>query len=104
MSPERLRKVRLALGLTQTELGLLLNLHTVTMSRWESGLYSPDGHRVALMEAFERASKQSPDSVVSIKQMLVTRGSVETTYVLLRAAFDPPVKSSDTKNGNRRSK
>lgn len=51
-TPDLCRAARHALGLTQAQLGQLLDAHPVTVCRWENGVYNPTDHQVALLEAF----------------------------------------------------
>jgi transcriptional regulator with XRE-family HTH domain len=42
MKPRAIRRLRGAIGVTQTDFGRLLNAHQITVSRWENGHSPPD--------------------------------------------------------------
>ena len=44
---QRLKEVRQQNGLSQVELAEILNVHNITVSRWETSVYYPDARIVA---------------------------------------------------------
>lgn len=60
MRPSDVRAVRCALEATQVELGALLGVHWVTVSRWERGELDPTPFQAALLEAFGAAARRCP--------------------------------------------
>lgn len=44
-----IEQIRTALGLTQMELGALLGVHFMTVSRWERGIATPSDYHASLM-------------------------------------------------------
>ena len=58
MKPEELKQRREALGLTQEQLARELDVTTMSVSRWERGVY-PIPHYIGLaLEAIEARSKK----------------------------------------------
>jgi DNA-binding transcriptional regulator YiaG len=54
LSPQRVRKIRKALGLTQQQLAEALNLHHYsTVNRWENGKIVCSGPAVVALELLE---------------------------------------------------
>ena len=51
-SAKKTREVRAYLGITQSELGNLLNMHLVTISRIENGLYGLTARNSTLIDRF----------------------------------------------------
>jgi DNA-binding transcriptional regulator YiaG len=47
MAPRTIRSIRRKLGLTQAELGAILNYETNTVAKWESGNSKPSSRAVA---------------------------------------------------------
>jgi transcriptional regulator with XRE-family HTH domain len=54
LSPEQVRKLRAALGLSQTELGNLLEVSQATVSLWENGHQDPANGHVARIRDLAR--------------------------------------------------
>ena len=77
-----IKATRKRLGLTQPQLGQLLGVHWVTVSKWERGLLAPDAYRSALLERFARtASQKAPPS--NAGEVLVALGLVAALLLLL---------------------
>lgn len=66
---DTIRALRQHMGLTQQELAGRLNMRQQTISEWETGVYSPRGGSVALLNlvaeraGFYNASKQKQDKI-----------------------------------------
>lgn len=86
---ERVRDVRKALGLTQAELAAILNVHCMTVSRWErrGPAGAPSPYQGVLLGAFQRAHAHYPRIGNVAGAFLVTRGPVYALYSLLHAAY-----------------
>lgn len=87
MNSQEIRRLRRALGLTQTEFGQLLGAHAVTVSRWEtkgSGV-APSAYQMALMQDFDRAAREQAFDR-TVKDLLVGAGIAAAIYFLLKAA------------------
>ena len=50
-----IRSIRTRLGLSQKELGRLLDAHPMTVSKWERGVLKPSEHQARLLRAFRGA-------------------------------------------------
>lgn len=85
MNGPEIRTLRQKLSLTQTELGLLLGAHGVTVSRWESDAMRPTPYQSALLGEFRKAArKQAFDQTV--KNLLVGAGIAAAILLLLKIA------------------
>ena len=51
--PERIKKLRLKLDLTQKELAEQLGVHVITVTRWETGAFGPSGLAAKELERLE---------------------------------------------------
>ena len=59
MTPDRIIKLRKALGVTQRELAAQIGTFQVTVARWETGKSNPKGANLkALSQLSEKARKQ----------------------------------------------
>lgn len=60
VTPERIRKLREALGLTQKEMAEELGITRVTIARWETGTAKPKGlYLKALQGLADKARKKT---------------------------------------------
>lgn len=86
MNGPDIKSLRKRLGLTQTEFGYLLDAHSVTVSRWESGHMEPNAFQVALMHEFKNAAdKQAQEEFgQALKNILVGAGIAAALYWLLK--------------------
>ncbi len=76
------------LGFTQEELGSLVGVSTVTLSRWENGVQAPSPFAVALFEHFARA----PDPALAAfeaRRRLQSQGPIIALYHLLKVVLEP---------------
>ncbi len=68
-------------------MGNLLNVHPVTISRWENGKDSPSAYQQALLRAFQKATRDDPSLMSKIGPILVGLGVAAALHLLLRGAF-----------------
>jgi DNA-binding XRE family transcriptional regulator len=84
MDRQKIKCVRMSLGLSQTEFGQLVGAHAMTVSKWERGLLSPTAYQAALLEKFALAAQsKSTDAGVSVKRLLVGSGATAALAWLL---------------------
>jgi len=58
MTPEQIRKIRAALGMTQQQLAEAIGGTQITVSRWETGVSHPTGaYRKALEDLKKKSQK-----------------------------------------------
>ena len=88
MNARSVRRIRDGIGLTQSQLGELLGVHPLTVSKWERGLLSPNKHQEQLLQSFRAAAHQDEGLGETIGQALVTVGVAAALFALLKAAFD----------------
>ena len=62
----QVRGIRIALGLTQRELAALVGTHAMTVSRWERGVATPNGHPARLLGMLEVAATRGSQIPVSV--------------------------------------
>lgn len=70
---ELTHRVREHLDVTQRELGLLLGADPVTVTRWESGLYTPNPYREGMLQTFLKKPKPKKGQ---IKHLLAEDGVI----------------------------
>jgi len=59
MSPNQIRKIREALGLTQQQMADFIGATQVAVARWETGLHKPRGANLKLLkELAQKAAKK----------------------------------------------
>lgn len=91
MTPRQIRAVRITLQLTQVQMAQLMNVHPVTMSKWESPdeeKYEPSAYHEALLDAFRDAVKNRPKIVPRmLARVLAARGVPAALYCVLSGAF-----------------
>jgi putative transcriptional regulator len=82
MEPRKIALLRLALGLTQTEFGMILGVHVMTVSKWERGISKPSEWQQEILRRFEFCGGKRE----SVKDMLFRQGEIDTlTYLLAKA-------------------
>lgn len=79
--------VRTGLGMTQAQLGQLLGVHPLTVSKWERGQLNPSPHQAALLQSFIKAKQNQPDIGDIVIGLLVGAGVALAIYAILKAAF-----------------
>jgi transcriptional regulator with XRE-family HTH domain len=83
------RRARERLGLTQLELGQLLDVHWVTVSRWENGVGELSEYQRDLLRKFEAASPQKNDELGrEIMAVLVAVGAAAALFFILKQVFE----------------
>ncbi len=82
-------QVRKGLNMTQAQLGQLLGVHPLTVSKWERPKTNlkPSPHQAALLQSFEKARQNSPDIGDVVIGLLVGAGVALAIYAILKAAF-----------------
>ena len=78
-------KVRLKLGLTQTDLAAVLGVAPMTVSRWERSIGAPGPFHVGLLTQFECAGR-SLSSESNLRHHLANDGAIGALYYLLHKA------------------
>lgn len=81
-------KAREALSLTQREMGLLLGVDSVTVSRWERSVLKVPRHQAALMHAMLEAARLVPERVSGVRGLLLGVGMPTALVVALGGKFD----------------
>lgn len=86
---DSIRTVRESLGLKQKEFGALLDVHEMTVSKWERGQSSPSAYQKGLIQQFGKAAETEKfqSGEVKISDILVTAGVVFALAVLLKNIF-----------------
>ena len=58
MTPERIRFLRKRLGLSQAQLGQMMNVHQTLISHWEQGLRFPDDYQTEQLRHLYRSAQR----------------------------------------------
>lgn len=85
-----IRQLRVDLGLTQAQMASLMNIHPVTMSRWETpreNKYTPSIYQNVLLRAFQRACEDDPTIKHELAKVLLGFGAPAALFFVLRATF-----------------
>jgi len=91
VTPAEIKGVREKLRITQAQLGQLLGVHPITISKWERGGHggpTPTPYQAALLRSFKKAQSRSQDIGPAVIGMLVGAGVGIALYHLLRAAHE----------------
>jgi transcriptional regulator with XRE-family HTH domain len=83
-----IRRTRKDLGLTQPQFGQLLDVHWVTVSKWERGEARPTPYQSALIEKFSTAAQREEDVGPKVANILIGAGIAAALFLLLRAALN----------------
>lgn len=83
MTIEDICRLRKKLGLSQDKFGQLFGVHTMTISKWERGVLTPNSYQIALMTAFEKAAKYE-EIKKTLQNVLVGAGIAAAIYLLLK--------------------
>lgn len=83
MTANQVKTLRDSLGLTQGDLARLLNVHAVTVSRWERGVAEPDGYNAAMMERF-KVQPFGDRTGRAVRAIMAQQGPVAALCWLLR--------------------
>ena len=90
VSATEIRQVRLDLGLTQAQMASLMNIHPVTVSRWENEReekYAPSAYQESILRAFMKACADDPSLKERAARVLLGLGVAAAMFTILRAAF-----------------
>lgn len=79
------------LGVTQAQLAQLLNVHPLTVSRWERGTLDPNPWHVGMLEAFVKVQQHGIASPYPV--MLKVNGPRAALYFILRDFYDSKKKA-----------
>ena len=85
---DAIRNIRKVLGLTQTQLGQLLGIHSLTVSKWERGVLTPSPYQMAMLDSFKKAGERKPLVGGTVVALLVGAGIAAALYLLLKAALE----------------
>ncbi len=66
-TPERIRRLRMKLGISQRELGILVGASLGAVTTWESGKFKPQGEKKAALVALRKVGKRD------LKKMLAEK-------------------------------
>ena len=88
IAADGIRDLRKDLGLTQAQLGQLLGVHSLTVSKWERGLLTPTPYYFAMLDSFKTARKRKPEIGNTVATLLVGAGIAAALYFLLKAAIE----------------
>jgi len=72
-----IKKIRKLLNLSQAELGLLMGVHSMTVSKWERGILKPRPIQAACLDAYSKIlwTKKRKQQ---LKVNLISKGVIET--------------------------
>lgn len=82
MTPTEITQLRESLGLNQVQFGQLLNVHPMTVSKWERGAAFPGDYQLALMQAFKNTAANA-EVKGNLKGVLLGAGLVAALMMLL---------------------
>jgi len=88
ITSDGVRGIRKGLGLTQAQLGQLLGVHSLTVSKWERELLTPTPYQAAMLDSFGKAGKRKPEVGRTVVTLLVGAGIAAALYLLLKAAME----------------
>lgn len=86
MQAVEIQSTREKLGLTQTQFGQLLGVHSMTVSKWERGVAVPTPYQQALINEFKAASKKKEVANSDISGLLLGVGVAAALFLLLSAS------------------
>jgi len=66
-TPERIRRLRTKLGISQRELGVLVGATTWAVLMWEKGKFKPRGEKKAALVALRKARKRDVKKLLAMK-------------------------------------
>jgi transcriptional regulator with XRE-family HTH domain len=85
LAPQDVLRARKRLGISQSALGRLLNVHTLTIWKWENGHLVPNPYHKALLASFEVAVKRVPGIGSTAIDALESGGVPAALLCLLKA-------------------
>ena len=67
-TPERIRRLRVKLGMSQRELGVLVGATTWAVLMWEKGKFKPQGEKKAVLVALRKVRKRDVKKMLAEKE------------------------------------
>jgi putative transcriptional regulator len=84
MTKLEIAKLRKDLGLSQVQFGQLLDVHFMTVSKWERGDATPSAYQIAFMEHFRKtADTEKARAQEQLQKLLVGAGVMAALLFLL---------------------
>lgn len=83
ITPERIRYIRKRLGLSQEQLGKLLNVHQTLVSHWELGSREPDIYQREQLQHLYRSAQEIDETQHQQFDGLLKKGLVAGALALL---------------------
>ena len=87
LTPLGIQKLREKLGLTQWGLGEVLDVHEMTVSKWERGLLQPNAYQHAQLLEFRKAIRRRPELSTRLSSVITAEGPIKALYLLLDAVY-----------------
>ena len=80
------RIIRRNLRLSQEELGMLIGVHGMTVSKWERGILKPNRFQEAILNTVAKSKN------INIAHKLFLKGTPFTLYLVLKSVYEtnPP--------------
>lgn len=91
-----LHTLRERLHLTQDELGRILGVNAMTVSRWERREYDVPQYQSGLIKMLERAASHDPKLGAKLSESLIGAGSYEALRLVLNAALASKAQKDPT--------
>ncbi len=82
---DRVLSARKAMGLSQPELAKLIDVHALTVSKWERGVLEPTNYQQALLHTLKVGFMKSPE--FPLTEHLTIKGPLATLAYLLASAY-----------------
>jgi transcriptional regulator with XRE-family HTH domain len=87
MTGDQIKRIRGALGFTQSSFGKLLHSHAGTVSRWENESRKPDAWQLTMLESLSKVAFESEAPATALQHL--KDGDVSKALgVLLRETLD----------------
>ncbi len=67
-SPERIRHLRVKLGMSQRELGMLVGASLGSVASWEKGKFKPQGEKKSALVALRKVRKRDVKKMLAMKK------------------------------------
>ena len=80
-------RAREALGLTQAQLAALLDVHAITVSKWERSILIPSAWQEAILHNFRYAATKRPGIGAEVARLMAERGVIVALYTLLHVSL-----------------
>lgn len=91
MTPKEIKKARYHghyNNLTQTEFAILLNVHPITISKWERGITKPTVYQAELIKIIRTVISYGGIYISDIKGWLHEVGPIKALYFILQAYYE----------------